>query len=184
MIKRNAAILLIAALVFGVGATAWAQGAPERPKLTDDQKSTLRTCLQQAKQNQDREAARQCFAAAGVTKGEAQARKPGVKRGIERRAIHGDLIVRNKDGQFVPVTFDRGTLEAKGDNTLTLKRPDGVTVTVTVDDATKYKGVDSFAEVETGKRALVFSRDGKALVVCQRYAEEGPAPEFESLETA
>jgi hypothetical protein len=87
------------------------------------------------------------------------------------RAIHGDLIVRGKDGQFQNVTVDRGTVETKGDNTLTLKRPDGQTVTVKVDANTKYRGVSGFDAIQTGKPAGVATQGGVAKTVVQRAGQ-------------
>ena len=83
-------------------------------------------------------------------------------------AIHGDLIVKNKDGEFETVTFDKGIVQAKGDKSLTLKREDGKTVTVKVNDDTKYRGVDGFDGVQTGQPAIVVSADGTARSVAQR----------------
>jgi len=90
------------------------------------------------------------------------------------RAVHGDLIVRNRDGEFVPVTFDRGTLESVGSDELTVARPDGKKVTVKLDAETGYRGVESKDQLRAGEGVVVVSEDGTATMVGQR--REG-APE-------
>lgn len=143
MLKRNAAIILIAGLVVGGGALAYAEGSPSRPTVST--------------------------AASGSASAQARAggraHRPGM--GILRRTVHGDLVVRGQ-GQFQNVTFDRGKLTAKDGNTLTIARPDGVNVTVTVTDSTKYRGVSGLDELQTGRPTVVVSKDGQALMVGQR----------------
>jgi hypothetical protein len=145
IVKRNAALLLIAGLVVGGGAVAWAEGSPSRPTV-----------------------GAQAGASAEVRPGRAG--HPGAA--LLRRAVHGDLIVRGKNG-FENVTFDRGRLESRDGSTLTLKRPDGATVTLTVTDATKYRGVSGLDQLQTGRPTAVVSQDGKAVVVVQRAGARG-----------
>jgi hypothetical protein len=84
-----------------------------------------------------------------------------------RRVVHGDLTVRAKDG-FQQVTYDRGKVTSKTGNSLTLQRPDNVTVTITVDSNTKYRGITSVDELTVNKPAVVVSKNGTALMVGQR----------------
>lgn len=146
MIKRHLAGLTVAALIAGGGAAAWA-AAPSAP------------AAQPAAQSQQQP--------------EGQQGKRG-GAGLARRAVHGDLIVRAKGGTFQNVTLDRGTVQAKGDNTITLKRPDGPVVTVKVDGNTRYRGVSSFDQVQTGQPAEVLSHEGTALAVAQRQPGASP----------
>jgi hypothetical protein len=115
-----------------------------------------------------------------------QAPQPGAQPGkanggrngdLMRRVVHGDLTVRTKNG-FEKVTYDRGTVTAKNGSSITLKRPDDVTVTVKVADTTRYKGVQSLDQVQVDKPAIVLSKDGTALTVAQRSADNTgrPAP--------
>jgi hypothetical protein len=140
MIKRHLAGLIVAALVGGGGAAAWA-AAPSGD---------------------------QAPAASGSTHAARPDRKAGHRGDILRRAVHGDLIVRGRGGAYENVTLDKGIVQAKGDHTITLKRPDGPAVTVKVDDDTRYRGVDSFDAIKTGQRAIVVAKDGTALMFGQR----------------
>ncbi len=146
MIKRHLAGLVVAALVAGGGAAAYAT-APEHSQ--DSGAKPAPAAEQNAKPD----------------------RRHGQKQpggALLRRAVHGDLIVKGRDGQFENIAIDRGVVQAKGDHTITLKRPDGPAVTVKVDDNTRYRGVDSFDAVQTGQPAIVVSRDHTALVVGQK----------------
>ena len=83
-------------------------------------------------------------------------------------AVHGDLIVPTRNGGFEKVAFDRGTLTESSTQSLTLHRPDGVDVTVKLNDATRYKGVENAAALEKGQPVAVVAKDGTARVVMQR----------------
>jgi hypothetical protein len=184
MLKRNLGVLMVAGLVVGGGAVAWAEGAPARPTVTVDPatKAQLKTCLQQARANQDKAAAQKCFADAGVTPGHKGAGGAGRGGGGggdtlgAGRMVHGDLIVQAKDGTFQHVTVDRGTLLSKDGGSITVKRADGPTVTIKVDANTKYLGGGSLNTLETGKPVGVLSKDGTATVVRQPKPKPAPAP--------
>lgn len=145
MFKRNAAVALIAALVLGVGAYAWAEGRPDAPSQGSAQ----------------------------TDKAGGPSRAAGLRhhRGAVRRAVHGDLVVRTKDG-FENVTFDRGEVTAVGAGSITVKRPDGKTVTKKLTADTRFRGVGSAKEVKTGQPALVVSKGDTARLVAQRTADK------------
>ena len=88
------------------------------------------------------------------------------KAGLLRRVEHGDLIVRTKNA-FQPVTIDRGRVTAASATSVTIVRPDAISVTVTIDSNTKFRGVTSAAAIATGKPAVVVSHEGKAITVRQ-----------------
>lgn len=161
MFKRNAAVLLIAGLVLGGGAYAWAQGAPERPTTTTAQSD---------QPNPERS-------------GRARHGRKGGGAHLHH-AIHGDLLVPNqaRDG-FENVTFDRGEVTAVSASSITVKRPDGQSVTKAIDANTKFRGANSASEVQTGKPAMVVSKGNTATQVAQptgerrRPANEGQRPQ-------
>jgi hypothetical protein len=189
MLKRNLAVLLVAGLVVAGGAVAWAEGGGARPSFLADTgasggagattkatldptvRAHLKACLQQARANKDRAAAQKCLTDAGVTAGQVRG---AVRAGALNRVVHGDVIVRTKNG-FESLTVDRGTLQSKDGGTVTVKRPDGPTVTVKVDDKTRYPGAGSLADLQTDKPVTVISKDGTALSVRQGQAKAGPA---------
>jgi hypothetical protein len=141
MLKRNLAVLVLATTLLGGGALAWAQTSDGSP------------------------------AAPTTGAPNAQQQRPGRggnrEYGLLRRAIHGDLVVRGKDG-FQNVTYDRGKEEGVSGDTLTITRPDDKKVSFKLTSDTKYKGVKNASELQAGKPTLVISKDGKALVVGQR----------------
>ena len=51
------------------------------------------------------------------------------KAGVLKGAIHGDLLVRGQDGSTRTVTFDRGKVTAIAASSITIQRPDDVSVT-------------------------------------------------------
>ena len=74
--------------------------------------------------------------------------------------------MKSKDG-FKNVTFDRGKVTAATATSITIQRPDGVSVTKTIDDATKFKGIASAADIKTDKPAIVVSNGDTAVAVAQ-----------------
>lgn len=161
-IKKHAAVLVVAGLVVcgGAAAGAYAADAPSRPTVSLDQAAQAASADGLGAQTP---ADSQAGAQAGVRLG----RRGRAGMALLRRTVHGDLVVRTKDG-FQHVAYDRGKLASASGTTLTLTRPDGVTVTVTVNDQTKYRGVSGFGQLQTGRPTLVLSKDGVALVVAQR----------------
>ena len=100
------------------------------------------------------------------TAGTAESARPQHHR-LRHRTVHGDLTVRTKDG-FQQVTIDRGRLTSVEGSTLTVTRPDGPVVTFTMNDDTRFRGVSSADELQTGKPLFVVSADGVAKAVAQR----------------
>ena len=179
MLKRHLGGLIVAALVAGGGATAWA-AAPDTPGTTATADAKSRPTAEQAKACRDaHKAGQEPSEDCQQFRQQKRRRHASDKAGgaILRHTIHGDLVVKGKDGAIENVTLDKGTVESKGDRTITLKREDGKSVTLKVDDETRYKGVDDFAGVQTGKPAVIISKDGVARSVGQRGAgREQPAP--------
>ena len=155
-VKRNIAAVIVAATVMGLGAVAWAQETPDPtvggPAVSEAQE------------------------APNVPDGDRPHPGPMGRMGRRHhgpgpmgRAVHGDLIVRTKDGTFENVTFDKGQVVSHDGGKIVLKRPDSDTnVTITLTDDTRYRGVENASEIRDGERAVVVSKDGKAVSVGQR----------------
>jgi hypothetical protein len=147
--KKVAAIGVAAAALAGGGAAAWAQstGGPGGPAPT--------TTTAPAKSG-------------------APAAAPGIGlarlRAVARRADHGDLEVKTKDGTWVTITFDRGTVSAASPTSVTIDRPDGHQATLAINSSTKVHGIASVADLKTGKAAIVVSRSGTATQILQKAA--------------
>jgi hypothetical protein len=167
--KRTAALAVVAATVFSAGAYAWAESQPQDPQITTPQQQAQQQA-QQATPQHERPRLRQWAR-----------RHPG-QAALLHRAAHADLVVKDRSGAWVTVQYDRGTLKATGDHSLTIERPDGKTVTVKVDDATRYRGIDGFAEVQTGEPLIVVAKDGVATVVAQRTGNAGVRADVDATE--
>ena len=193
MLKRNLPMLLVAGLVLGGAAVAWAGGSPARPtlvaaaqqeggtssttaptRLTPEERQAkmqaLRTCMQNA--GEDAAARRACLDQAGVRKPRVGAHHkpggPGVGPGALGRAVHGEVVVPGENDTWQTVTFDRGTVDEATDGAkIVLDRPDGQTVTLALTADTKYHGIDGAGALQEGKPATVVSKDGKATQVVQ-----------------
>lgn len=82
--------------------------------------------------------------------------------------VHADITVTRTDGSTRARDFDRGRITAAGGGSLTLKRPDGATLTLAVTAKTvvrekgKKVGLDDLA---AGDRAMFFSANGNLNLV-------------------
>ena len=207
--KRRIATLIVAGVVLGGGAFAWAEAGPARPSVSSDGSgneaslAVLIDASQSSPQSPDknppafRQALQQCRQQAGIAQPQPgtqptpptaeQHQKvlaclkaagfdlphrgrghggggPGAFLG---RAIHGELIVPGGNGTFKSVVYDRG----KQDGAVSK-----LSVTVTLTDATKYRGVQNESQLQPGRPTVVVAdKDGKALFVAQpnRTAPEG-----------
>jgi len=161
VLQRNVVMFTIAFVVLGVGAYAWAQGEPERPTTTteapaaDGARSERRLGRPQRVHQRRQQGA-------GVA-------------GRAGRAIHGDLIVRGRDG-FENVTFDRGEVTSHSATSITLERADGVEVTKAISGDTAFRGIASADEIGDGELALVVSKGETAVAVAQRSGDPPARP--------
>ena len=90
---------------------------------------------------------------------------PGVLKG----AIRGDLLLRGEDGATRTVTFDRGKLTAITANTITIERPDGVSVSKNLTDQTVFNGTPK-DKLQAGMRVAVVSSGDTAERVVSKGA--------------
>jgi hypothetical protein len=95
-------------------------------------------------------------ASAPDTGGKAPGRA-GERRGkLEHRAfgrgLHGEFVVKGKDGAYVTVVSVRGEVTAVSATSITIKAEDGFTATYAVTADTKVRGhdVDKIADVKVG----------------------------------
>jgi hypothetical protein len=143
------AILLLA--VGGVAGVALAADSDER----EAKREAVKACAE-AKEGNRREAVRECAKEQGV----AGHRRPGRVLG---HAAHGELIVpkRGAEGQWETVVLDRGEVTSMDDASITLKRPDGPSVTLGLTPETRFPD----GRPEVGKQARVLSIGGVARLV-------------------
>lgn len=99
----------------------------------------------------------------------ATADKPAKKRAgqaLKARGMHGEWVVKGKDGKPVTLVSVRGQVTAVGPTSVTVKAEDGYTATFVANADTKVKGadVDSIADVKVGaKGAVVGVKDGNTV---------------------
>lgn len=95
--------------------------------------------------------------------------KPAKKRAghaLKARGMHGEWVVKGKDGKPVTLVSVRGQVTAVGPASVTVKAEDGYTATFVANADTKVKGadVDSIADVKVGaKGAVVGVKDGSTV---------------------
>jgi hypothetical protein len=85
-----------------------------------------------------------------------------------RTAIHADISLVLRDKSSKSETMDRGKVTAISSSSLTIARPDGESLTFSIDDKTaaREKGEDeSLDKIAVGDRLMVFAVDGKAFLL-------------------
>jgi hypothetical protein len=87
-----------------------------------------------------------------------------------RAAVHADVTVINAKGESKSLTWDKGTVSAKSDTSITLSRKDGKSVTLKIDSNTKTHG-----NVAQGQPALVVSSKGTATAILGAREQRAPA---------
>jgi hypothetical protein len=73
------------------------------------------------------------------------------------RGLHGEWVVKGKDGKPVTLVTIRGQVTAAGPASLTVKAEDGFTATFATTADTKVRGADakSMADVKVGAKGVV-----------------------------
>jgi hypothetical protein len=82
--------------------------------------------------------------------------RAGLKPGVLKGAIHGDLLVLGDNGSTRTVTFDRGKVTALSAGSISIERPDGVAVTKTLTDQTVFNGTPR-DQIQVGTAVIVVS---------------------------
>jgi hypothetical protein len=80
-----------------------------------------------------------------------------------RGAVHVGWALIMPDGSAMSLAFDRGEVTAASTSSITLKRADNVSVTLTIDSTTKVRARDG--KIDVGDRAAVFSQGGTAKAI-------------------
>lgn len=95
----------------------------------------------------------------------AKTARRAVLKAIARRAVHGSVVVRGRDGRFVTVDFGRGTVKSIAPTSLTVSTADGQSLTFTLNSSTKYhertngKGTKTtYSAVHGGDTVIVVGR--------------------------
>ena len=171
MIRKLIAAGVVAS-VLGAGAIAYAADDPARPTLfaQEDGGTPPAEGPQAREEFRDRVRGRMQGAFAHDREGRGHFR---------HRAVHGDLIVPDGEGGWQEVAFDKGIVRSVTASGIVIDRPDGVTVELTINEATEFKGVEGADDIRTGERARTISKDGVATVIGQRPEGVGPAAQEE-----
>jgi hypothetical protein len=86
-----------------------------------------------------------------------------IRRAVIARGMHGEWVVKGKDGKPVTLATIRGEITAVSPTSVTVKAEDGVSETFAVSSDTKVKGPDvtSISGVKVGaKGAMVGVKNG------------------------
>jgi hypothetical protein len=95
---------------------------------------------------------------------EKKRERPG--RELRARGLHGEWVVKGKDGKPVTLVSVRGEVTAVGPTSVTVKAEDGFTATFTVTADTRVRGadVDAISDVRVGATgAVVGTKNGTTL---------------------
>jgi hypothetical protein len=93
----------------------------------------------------------------------------GGKAGVLKGAIHGELLVRGQDGSTHTVTFDRGKVSSVSASSITIQRPDGVSVSDDLTDQTVFNGTPR-DQLASGTPVIVVSEGHSATHVVTKGA--------------
>ena len=78
------------------------------------------------------------------------------ERALIGRGMHGEWVVKGKDGKPVTLETIRGTVTAVGSSKLTVKAEDGFSETFATNSDTKVRGgADALGDVKVGARGAV-----------------------------
>jgi hypothetical protein len=149
MLKRNVGVVLVAALVLGVGAYAWAEGGPAGPSVTSSTPATS------------------AAPADGNGKGVVRHRL----RQLARHTYHGDLDVW-VNGETHEVTVDKGKLASHDADSVTITDPTGATHEFPITSDTKVRGAGENGALVDSRATLVVSEGGVTKAVVQRVARD------------
>jgi hypothetical protein len=93
--------------------------------------------------------------APGDQAGKKGEKRHKVRRALVARGMHGEWVVKGKDGKPTTLVSIRGQVTAVGPASVTVKAEDGFTETFTANSDTRVKGVDSIGAVKVGAKGAV-----------------------------
>src|SRR5258708_25164737 len=157
-LKTKTAVAAGFVLAVGIAATAFGQGGGSTPAPSS---SSAPPASAPRAQRQ------------GVACGRMQRPRAG-------RVVHADLKVQARRGGFATVTGDRGTITAVDApaKSLTIKRADDQTVTVTANDATKIckdGKAATFGDLKVGDKAGIVQADYEGRHLVRRISDVSSA---------
>jgi hypothetical protein len=85
---------------------------------------------------------------------------------LGHRALHGEFVVKGRDGAYLTLVSVRGEITAVSATSVTIKAEDGFTATyaVTADTRVRGKDVDAIADLKVGDRGgAVGTKSGSTL---------------------
>jgi hypothetical protein len=85
---------------------------------------------------------------------------------LARHTVHAQLVVDTKKG-YVTIDIDRGKLTTASSSTITIKRPDGPSVSATITSKTKFIGLTE-SQLAPGDGVVLVQHGGYALYVAAR----------------
>lgn len=156
--RRRIVTGLIVAATLATAGIAYAENQPTDPSVASTAPAT------------PGQKARPPKAAKPRAEGDKASRAGGVLKG----AVHGDLLVRNEDGSTRTVTFDRGKVTAISAGSITIQRPDGVSVAKDLNDQTVFNGTPR-DQLQVGAGAVVISEGSAARRVLSKGAAKARA---------
>lgn len=92
--------------------------------------------------------------AGGTASEDGTSRRDKLKHRALARGLHGEWVVKGKDGKYLTLVSVRGEVTAVSASSITIKAEDGFTATYAVSADTKVRGkdVDAIAEVKVGDK--------------------------------
>ncbi len=98
--------------------------------------------------------------------GRVAERRAKLRKGLLGRGLHGEWVVKGKDGKPVTIASVRGEITAVSPTSVTVKAEDGFTATYAITADTKVRGqdADKIADVKVGDRGgVVGTKSGSTL---------------------
>ncbi|HEV2361541.1 MAG TPA: hypothetical protein VGS21_07555 [Acidimicrobiales bacterium] len=86
-----------------------------------------------------------------------------------RRSPHLEFVVKDKAGQWITVDIDRGAVTSISSTSITIERPDGVSVTAKIDSSTHFRKTPE-GQIHDGARAIIVQWSGSAHLILSKNA--------------